>query len=108
MAYPGSQLYNVAVQNGWPLPERWSGYSQHSYDALPLPTKYLSGREVLRFRDQAFQTYFNGSAYLEMIGRKFGETTVEQVRQMTSHKIERRNVPAQAAVSTDAGARIVD
>lgn len=108
MAYPGSQLYNVAVQNGWPLPERWSGYSQHSYDALPLPTKHLSGSEVLRFRDRAFQTYFNSAAYLELIERKFGEGTVEQVRQMTSHKVERRNVPAQAAVSTDAGARIVD
>ena len=39
MAYPGSPLYALALRNGWPLPEKWSGYSQHSVDALPLPTK---------------------------------------------------------------------
>ncbi|MBI3321981.1 MAG: radical SAM protein, partial [Candidatus Omnitrophica bacterium] len=58
MAYPGSQLYPLALTEGWPLPERWSGYSQHSVDSLPLPTKYLTAAEVLRFRDRAFQVYF--------------------------------------------------
>ena len=90
MAYPGSQLYNLALQNGWTLPQKWSGYSQHSYGTLPLPTKYLSGPEVLRFRDQAFYTYFNSVAYLEMINRKFGPETAAQIRQMTSHKLERQ------------------
>jgi anaerobic magnesium-protoporphyrin IX monomethyl ester cyclase len=100
MAYPGSQLYNVAVQNGWPLPERWSGYSQHSYDALPLPTKHLSGSEVLRFRDRAFQTYFNSAAYLELIERKFGRGTAEHIRQMASHKLERNHIPSHVPETT--------
>jgi radical SAM superfamily enzyme YgiQ (UPF0313 family) len=92
MAYPGSQLYRVALQEGWPLPEQWSGYSQHAVDTLPLPTRYLSGAEVLRFRDHAFQVYFRNPAYLEMIGRKFGAETVRHVREMASHKLERQNV----------------
>lgn len=90
MAYPGSQLYNMAIEQGWPLPEKWSGYSQHSYDSLPLPTKHLSGPEVLRFRDRAFHTYFDDPGYNEMISRKFGRETAAEIKQMTSHKLERR------------------
>ncbi len=92
MAYPGSALYDYALQHGWPLPARWSGYSQHAVDTLPLPTKYLSGAEVLRFRDQAFHTYFTSPRYLDMVAQKFGEETVEHIRQMTSHKLERAYV----------------
>ena len=96
MAYPGSALYQFAVQQGWPLPERWSGYSQHAVDTLPLPTKYLSGAEVLRFRDQAFQTYFTSPKYLEMVRRKFGEATVDHIRQMASHKLTRQSLAVAA------------
>src|SRR5437667_443212 len=46
MAYPGSPLYLMAVQNGWELPAAWSGYSQHSYDCLPLRTEKISAGEV--------------------------------------------------------------
>jgi radical SAM superfamily enzyme YgiQ (UPF0313 family) len=90
MAYPGSQLYELAVSNGWPLPERWSGYSQHSVDTLPLPTNYLSGPEVLAFRDKAWQAYFTNSRYLDMVGGKFGQPTVDHVKEMTSHTLERQ------------------
>jgi len=92
MAYPGSQLYLTALQEGWPLPERWSGYSQHSVDALPLPTKHVSGADVLRFRDHAFQVYFSSPKYLEMIGRKFGPETVTHINEMASHKLVRQYV----------------
>jgi anaerobic magnesium-protoporphyrin IX monomethyl ester cyclase len=90
MAYPGSQLYNLALQNGWPLPEKWSGYSQHAVDTLPLPTKYLSGAEVLHFRDHAFQFYFNNADYLELIHRQFGPKTVEETREMVSYDLDRK------------------
>ena len=90
MAYPGSRLYDIAIREGWPLPDKWSGYSQHAVDTLPLPTKYVSAAEVLRFRDDAFQTYFNNPRYLDMIARKFGPDTVQHIRQMASHKLERR------------------
>ncbi len=38
MAYPGSALYDQAMKEGLPLPQKWSGYSQHAEDTLPLPT----------------------------------------------------------------------
>jgi len=92
MAYPGSQLYNDAVGKGWPLPETWSGYSQHAVDTLPLPTKYLSAAEVLRFRDNAFQIYFKNPNYLNMIANKFGPETSLHIREMAAHRLERQYV----------------
>jgi radical SAM superfamily enzyme YgiQ (UPF0313 family) len=90
MAYPGSPLYEEAVRNGWQLPDAWSGYSQHSVDTLPLPTRHISAGEVLCFRDRAFDTYFRHEPYLKMIEQKFGEATVAHIREMTSHKLERK------------------
>jgi|SoiMethySBSTD1v2_1073268.scaffolds.fasta_scaffold67472_1 hypothetical protein len=90
MAYPGSQLYNLAVKERWLLPEKWSGYLQHSYDTSPLPTKYLSGPEVPRFRDNAFNVYFNDPRYLGMVGDKIGMETARDLKLMTKQKLERR------------------
>jgi radical SAM superfamily enzyme YgiQ (UPF0313 family) len=94
MAYPGSQLYTTAVKEGLPLPEKWSGYSQHAFDTLPLPTKHLSGAEVLRFRDSAFDVYFTNPKYLNMISAKFGAETAHHIREMTAHKLERKILAA--------------
>ena len=90
MAYPGSPLYATAVKERWALPENWSGYSQHAVDTLPLPTRHLSSAEVLRFRDDAFQIYFNSPRYLDMITQKFGPETTEHIREMASHKLVRK------------------
>jgi anaerobic magnesium-protoporphyrin IX monomethyl ester cyclase len=90
MAYPGSPLYNQAVEKGWALPEHWSGYSQHSYDCLPLPTDKISAAEVLRFRDDAFHTYFSSPRYLEMVSRRFGAETRRHVEKMAQSRLRRR------------------
>lgn len=94
MAYPGSRLFDLALQEEWSLPEKWSGYSQYSSDTLPLPTRYLSGMEVMRFRDHAFQVYYENPEYLKMVTQKFGEETVQHIRQMASHKLQRNAGPA--------------
>jgi radical SAM superfamily enzyme YgiQ (UPF0313 family) len=89
MAYPGSSLYAQAVRAGIPLPRRWTGYSQHARDTLPLPTRHLSAREVLRFRDEAFLGYYTHPRYLEMISCRFGSEAVEQIRNMTGYRLKR-------------------
>lgn len=89
MAYPGSELYQRAVRQGWRLPDSWIGYSQHSSDCLPLPTKYLTGGQVLTFREYAHQKYFSNPAYLEMIERKFGILTAKNVQKRLSKKLIR-------------------
>jgi len=89
MAYPGSPLYTQAIADGLELPKDWSGYSQHSYDCTPLPTYWLSSSDVLRFRDEAFQSYYLNPRYLDMLGEKFGEETRTHVVELASQKLER-------------------
>ena len=89
MAYPGSPLYERAVRQGVPLPSAWTGYSQHSRDCLPLPTRHLTAREVLDFRDKAFTSYYTNPHYLHMVERRFGREMVQQIGQMTDVPLER-------------------
>ena len=97
MAYPGSQLYNTALANGWALPENWSGFSQHSYDCLPLPTEKVSAADVLSFRDAAFHEYFANTRYLDMIGQRFGLETRRHIEDMARHRLKRRILEEAAA-----------
>lgn len=90
MAYPGSKLYDMAVANGWELPESWIGYSQHSYETLPLRTDALTSAEVLKFRDEAFMKYFTNSKYLNFVGEKFGQHVVDHLNNMTKIKLKRK------------------
>jgi radical SAM superfamily enzyme YgiQ (UPF0313 family) len=90
MAYPGSKLYEMALKEGWELPNKWHGFSQHSYETLPLPTKYITAQEVLGFRDNAFNAYFAHPAYLSMIEKKFGRKVKEHIIELTSTRLKRR------------------
>jgi anaerobic magnesium-protoporphyrin IX monomethyl ester cyclase len=94
MAYPGSWLYTEAVEKGWELPSSWRGYSQHNSDCLPLATTHVSAKQVLAFRDAAFQTYFNDPGYLRMIENKFGLAALAEIKKMTSYKLERKLLAA--------------
>jgi radical SAM superfamily enzyme YgiQ (UPF0313 family) len=90
MAYPGSKLYDIAIKEGWELPKEWHGFSQHSYETLPLPTKYLGAKDVLKFRDEAFHRYFENIDYLNMIEKKFGRHIKEHIREMTKTRLRRK------------------
>lgn len=91
MAYPGSKLYQQALDNGWPLPPTWQAYSQYAPDCLPLPTKHLSGPEVLAFRDRAFQEYFTHPRVVDKLAERFGLDTADHVREMTKVPLARQN-----------------
>ncbi len=101
MAYPGSPLYDLAVRQGVPLPAAWTGYSQHSRDCLPLPTRHVTARDVLRFRDEAFRCYYTNPHYLEMIGRRFGPEVVSGIRRMTAVALERDLLSGKMRVAPD-------
>jgi len=90
MAYPGSQLYRMAVEKGWELPDSWIGYSQHSYETMPLRTEVLSSAEVLKFRDQAFDQYFSNPTYLGMVQKRFGGDVIHHIKDMTGIKLKRK------------------
>lgn len=90
MAYPGSKLHTQAKELGWKLPKTYSGYSQHAYDIQPLPTKYLSAEQVLKFRDEAWMKYHTNPAYLELLKQKFGQKAVEETKESTQIQIKRK------------------
>jgi len=90
MAYPGSKLYDTAIKEGWELPKEWHGFSQHSYEMLPLPTRHISAKEVLKFRDNAFHKYYENPSYLAMLESKFGKPVREHIEMMTKTRLKRR------------------
>jgi radical SAM superfamily enzyme YgiQ (UPF0313 family) len=90
MAYPGSHLYDLAIENKWELPDAWTGFSQHSYDSKPMRTERVPAAEVLRFRDAAFHEYFEDARYLGMISKKFGAETQQHIENMARVRLRRK------------------
>ena len=91
MAYPGSKLYSDCKNKGIKLPDTWLGYSQFSYECEPLPTKMISSKEVLEFRDYAFEEFFKeNNLYFKMIEEKFGKETVQEINNMLKRKMKRK------------------
>ena len=90
MAYPGSPLYLDAKKNGTSLPKNYSGFSQHSYETLNLPSKYLTSAEILGFRDYAWEKYYSNNKYLSLIDKKFGKSAVENIKSSLKIKLKRR------------------
>jgi len=90
MALPGSPMYHKALENNWKLPDSYEGYGFLSYDSQPLPTKYLSSKEVLKFRDEAWQEYFENPKYLDLVERRFGLQQRKNVEDMASISLKRR------------------
>jgi anaerobic magnesium-protoporphyrin IX monomethyl ester cyclase len=91
-ALPGSPLYYTAKQNGWKLPDDYAGFAFLSYESQPLPTRHLSAAEVLRFRDNAWRTYFTNPAYLSLVERTFGTEQRANVEAMTKISLKRKLV----------------
>lgn len=91
MAYPGSQLYQMALDNHWQLPDSWLGYSQHAVDSLPLPTKHLTAGQVLAFRDAAWVKYYTNPKYLELVNTRFGAKTLEHIERLSKLRLDRKH-----------------
>jgi radical SAM superfamily enzyme YgiQ (UPF0313 family) len=92
MAYPGSALYERSLKEGVKLPDNWLGYSQLSSQTMPLATRYLSGAQVLSFRDAAFRQYYTDPEYQKNVQRKFGPDTLKHIQQMLKYKVSRKLV----------------
>ncbi|MBF0570940.1 MAG: cobalamin-dependent protein [Candidatus Omnitrophica bacterium] len=90
MAYPGSPLYGIAKKEGWQLPSSYEGFSQHSYEGQPLPTKYLTAEQVLSFRDEAWMKYHTNPKFLELLKQKFGQAAVDETIKSTKINLKRK------------------
>ena len=99
MAYPGSKLYDDAIKDNLDLPDYWIGYAQLSKETYPLSSKYLSNKEILRFRDNAFEDYYKDPDYQEMIKNKFGQDAINHIHEMLSYKMQRNLLSEDQIVS---------
>ena len=84
-AYPGTNAFEQIKE-----PENWKSYGLYGYECEPVSTKYLSSKEVLKFRDEAFRKYHSRSEYLSMIESKFGKETKEHIMRMTAMPLRRK------------------
>lgn len=89
-ALPGSPLYFEAQKKGWEIPNTFEEYAFFSYECKPLPTNYCSSKEVLKFRDDAWNEYFTNSNFLNKIKNKFGEKNAKNIKDLTKIKLKRK------------------
>ena len=90
MALPGSPMFYEAKENNLKLPDSFEGYAFLSYDSQPLPTKYLSSKEALKFRDKAWNEYFTNPKYLDLVEKRFGMRQRKNVEEISSIQLKRR------------------
>jgi glutamine amidotransferase-like uncharacterized protein len=89
MIFPGSPLFTEAYNSGVELPPTYSGYSYYSKDSFPNPTESLTREEILKFRDDAFQLYFNRDGWFNKVEKKFGIEIVNIYKRVLEVKLER-------------------
>jgi len=90
MAYPGSPLYMEAKKRGVALPDRYEGYSQHSYMTQNLSNENLTAAEILKFRDDAWMKYHTHEPYLKMLEGTFGIEARNDVEQTSKIRLKRK------------------
>lgn len=91
MAYPGSRDYFLLRKDGKISSTNWIEYAQYSYECTPMGSKYLSPKEVLAYRDNAFCDFFkNNEKYYNLIRDKFGAQYVEKIESMMQKKLRRK------------------
>ena len=63
----------------------------YSYECRPAGGKHLTPKEVLAYRDYAFNAFFEeNNKYFEMIQQKFGQQYAESIKGMTQNKLRRK------------------
>jgi radical SAM superfamily enzyme YgiQ (UPF0313 family) len=90
MALPGSELYKFAIDNKLDIPDKYSEFSFHSFDTLPLRTKELNAGEILKFRDECFYNYHSNPNFQNLIESKFGIKAVVSINKSLEYKMQRK------------------
>lgn len=88
--FPGTPLWYTALENKWELPSKFEQYAFFGYEFLPLPTKYVSREEVLKFRDVFWQKYYTNPTFLNSIESKFGTDAKNNIVEMSKIKLKRQ------------------
>lgn len=72
------------------FPRSGDGYPQQAYETQPLPTKHVSAKDVLKFRDDAFDAYYSNPEYLTLLKNTFNNKVREDVERISAHRLKRK------------------
>jgi radical SAM superfamily enzyme YgiQ (UPF0313 family) len=89
-ALPGSPLYIQAKKNGLALPEHPNEFAFLSYECKPLPTKYLTPQQILKFRDEFWHRCCSDPRYLQSLETKFGKEARTNMEALTTINLKRK------------------
>ena len=89
-ALPGSPMYVRALNEGREVPRTFEEFGFLGYESKPMATNFLTSEEVIRFRDDAWHTYFGSENYLSLVERKFGMTQRTNVENMAKIRLKRK------------------
>lgn len=87
--YPGTPWFFESVKEGWIPPTTWDGYAQLSVNVKPKGTKTLPPKEVIQFRDYAYENYFQSPEHRAYVTEHFGEWGTKTVNEMLAVKLVR-------------------
>lgn len=88
----GTYLYSEALKNGERVPEKYSEFSFHSYDAVCGKTESLTAAEILKFRDDAYNAYHSNPKFLAKVAAKYGQKAADDTLKMAQIKLKRKLV----------------
>ena len=54
-----------------------------------MPTNYVSSKEVLKFRDDAWHKYFSNPNFLNLVKNKFGEENMNNVIKQSKIRLKK-------------------
>lgn len=90
-ALPGSPLYTrYRKENPSVLPTEYDEWTFLGYKSKPLPTRYLTAADVLKFRDESWHRYHSRPIYLNMIESKFGLKQRQNIEEMSKIRLRRK------------------
>jgi len=89
-ALPGSPLYYEAQKNNWKLPDSFDAWSFHSYNCQPIPSNFVTAKDILRFRDEAWHKYHNNLEFQKLIQHRFGINAINNIKEQSKIKLKRK------------------
>ena len=88
----GTYLYADALKNGKTVPQKYSEFSFHSYDAVCGETEELSAAEILKFRDDSYNKYHSNPKFLAKVAQKYGQKASDDTLEMSKMMLKRKIV----------------
>ncbi len=93
--YPDTEIYTMAEELGWKLPQTPSQFAQMAFDFKPLQTHHLRAKDVLAYRDWCWFMYHSRRGYIERLRKQFGSESAEEMADIARIEVKRAELDGQ-------------